>query len=151
MKAMYNILICDDEQDIVNALKIYLDAPDVKLFEASKIFVPKEMPVTEQPLEIPQLCIGMYGEKEDFFTLKGLVEELLDMFAYKVDYAASSERYLHPGRQAVATTFGKKIATFGEVHPAVSERGAAARCKNRPACPSPLCSMYILRMDNYAF
>ena len=35
MKAMYNILICDDEQDIVNALKIYLDAPDVKLFEAN--------------------------------------------------------------------------------------------------------------------
>ncbi len=31
---MYNILICDDEQDIVNALKIYLSASDVKLFEA---------------------------------------------------------------------------------------------------------------------
>ena len=32
---MYHILICDDEQDIVNALKIYLASPDFKLYEAN--------------------------------------------------------------------------------------------------------------------
>lgn len=32
---MYHILICDDEQDIVNALKIYLSSPDLVLHEAS--------------------------------------------------------------------------------------------------------------------
>ena len=32
---MYNILICDDEQDIVNALKIYLSSPDLSFYEAS--------------------------------------------------------------------------------------------------------------------
>lgn len=31
---MYNILICDDDRDIVNALKIYLSDPDYRLFEA---------------------------------------------------------------------------------------------------------------------
>ena len=31
---MYNILICDDERDIVNALKIYLNDADYTLFEA---------------------------------------------------------------------------------------------------------------------
>ncbi|MCM1223113.1 MAG: response regulator transcription factor [Lachnospiraceae bacterium] len=31
---MYNILICDDEIDIVNALKIYLHDPNYNLFEA---------------------------------------------------------------------------------------------------------------------
>ncbi len=31
---MYNILICDDEQDIVNALKIYLNDPEYTVFEA---------------------------------------------------------------------------------------------------------------------
>ena len=31
---MYNILICDDEKDIVNALKIYLHDENYKLFEA---------------------------------------------------------------------------------------------------------------------
>ena len=32
---MYHVLICDDEQDIVNALKIYLAAPDICFFEAN--------------------------------------------------------------------------------------------------------------------
>ena len=32
---MYNILICDDEQDIVNALKIYLADPEYRLLEAA--------------------------------------------------------------------------------------------------------------------
>ena len=31
---MYNILICDDDRDIVNALKIYLSRPEYTLFEA---------------------------------------------------------------------------------------------------------------------
>ncbi len=31
---MYNILICDDERDIVNALKIYLSGEDYRIFEA---------------------------------------------------------------------------------------------------------------------
>lgn len=31
---MYNILICDDERDIVNALKIYLSNPEYRIFEA---------------------------------------------------------------------------------------------------------------------
>ena len=33
-KTMYNILICDDERDIVSALKIYLSGEEYKLFEA---------------------------------------------------------------------------------------------------------------------
>ena len=31
---MYNILICDDDRDIVNALKIYLTPEGYKLYEA---------------------------------------------------------------------------------------------------------------------
>ncbi|MBR1392141.1 MAG: response regulator transcription factor [Lachnospiraceae bacterium] len=31
---MYNVLICDDEKDIVSALKIYLSSDDYQLFEA---------------------------------------------------------------------------------------------------------------------
>ena len=34
MSSMVNILICDDEKDIVNALKIYLNDPDHQLYEA---------------------------------------------------------------------------------------------------------------------
>ena len=43
---MYNILICDDEKDIVNALKIYLNDANYMLFEA---FTEKEaLKVIEQ-------------------------------------------------------------------------------------------------------
>ena len=31
---MYNILLCDDQPDIVNALKVYLSREDYQLFEA---------------------------------------------------------------------------------------------------------------------
>ena len=34
-RKLYHILICDDEQDIVNALKIYLASPDITIFEAN--------------------------------------------------------------------------------------------------------------------
>lgn len=34
MRKMYNILICDDERDIVNALKIYLNDANYTLYEA---------------------------------------------------------------------------------------------------------------------
>ena len=31
---MYNVLICDDEIDIVNALEIYLASEDLKIYKA---------------------------------------------------------------------------------------------------------------------
>lgn len=91
-----------------------------RFFEVSKRFVPKALPLTEQPNEIPSLCLGLYGSDEDFFTLKGIVESLLDTFGVTAEYAASSEPYLHPGRQAVASFNGAAIATLGEVHPDVA-------------------------------
>lgn len=94
--------------------------PAVRFFEASKRFVPQALPLTEQPLEIPTLSLGIYGANEDFFTLKGILESLFDSFGVAADYAASDEPYLHPGRQASATIKGKPLAVFGEVHPDVA-------------------------------
>ena len=34
-EGMYNILIADDEQDIINALKIYLSNPEYSFYEAA--------------------------------------------------------------------------------------------------------------------
>ena len=91
-----------------------------RLFEVSKRFIPKTLPLTEQPLEIPALCLGLYGSNEDFFTLKGIIENLLETFGVTADYSASTEPYLHPGRQAVATFNSSVIATLGEIHPDVA-------------------------------
>ncbi len=94
--------------------------PAVRFFETSKRFVPQALPLTEQPLEIPTLSLGIYGANEDFFTLKGILESLLDSFGITAEYTASSEPYLHPGRQATASIGEQKLAVFGEVHPDVA-------------------------------
>ena len=101
----------------------------VRLFEVSKIFIPKEIPVTSQPEERPVLCIGMYGEKEDFFTLKGIVDAVVNMFAPRTVCERANEPYLHPGRSAVTLINGAKAATYGEVHPNVAASfGIDGRC-----------------------
>ncbi len=93
-----------------------------RLFELSKIFVAKSLPVTEQPDEVPALCLGLYGEGEDFFTLKGIVEAVVALFSDAMPtFERATEPYLHPGRSAVMSVAGKEIATFGEVHPKVCE------------------------------
>lgn len=97
--------------------------PSARFFEVSKLFVPKALPLTEQPDEIPAMAIGLYGPEEDFFTLKGAVEAILDRFGLKASFVRSAEPYLHPGRQAkVAMANGETIGVLGEVHPLTAEK-----------------------------
>ena len=93
-----------------------------RMFELSKIFKPKALPVTEQPHEIPHLSIGIYGNDESFFTIKGIVEEIYEAFGMKVAFTKSKENYLHPGRQANVIMNDSVIATLGEVHPLVLQK-----------------------------
>ena len=79
--------------------------PSARLFELSKVFVPKALPLAEQPDEIPAL----YGDDEDFFTLKGIVEAIIALFSDMTpSYERADEPYFHPGRSAVASVAGKK-------------------------------------------
>ncbi len=91
-----------------------------RFFEVSKRFIPKALPLTEQPDELPQMSIGIYGKDEDFLTLKGIIEEIMKLFGAHTQYKRSEEPYLHPGRQAVVLANNKEAAVFGEVHPAVA-------------------------------
>ena len=92
----------------------------VRYFELSKVFKAKSLPISEQPYEIPSLCLGIYGKDENFFTLKGIIEDIYATFGMDVKFEASSENYLHPGRQANALFENNVVATFGEVHPKVA-------------------------------
>ena len=65
----------------------------------------------------------MYGEG-DFFTLKGVVEELLEavgMKAQKTYDPKAGRPFLHPGRQANIIYDGEVIGYMGEVHPDVCD------------------------------
>jgi len=95
---------------------------NARLFEISKRFVPKALPMTEQPDELKTLCLGAYGEKEDFYTLKGIVEQVMALCGADAKFERSDEPYLHPGRAAKATVNGKTVAVFGEVHPETADK-----------------------------
>ena len=92
---------------------------EARMFEISKRFIPKALPLTDAPDEVPTMSVGLYGNDEDFFTLKGIVEDVLAVFGAEGKFARSSEVYLHPGRQANALLNGECVAVFGEVHPDV--------------------------------
>ena len=70
-----------------------------RLFEIAKIFIPKELPLTDYPDERDTLCVGVFGQNEDFFTLKGIAETVADTFLLDFEYLSgemlnSSERFL---------------------------------------------------------
>lgn len=95
--------------------------PAVRFFEISKRFIPRSLPLTEQPQELPTLCLGVYGDNEDYFTLKGIVESVFAQFGVSVEYVRGNAPYLHPGRQAAALWNEKNVAEFGEIHPDVAD------------------------------
>ena len=55
---------------------------NVRLYELANVYLPKALPLTELPQEQMQLTLGMYGEG-DFFTMKGVVESLMQRMGLK--------------------------------------------------------------------
>ena len=107
----------------------------VKAFEIGNTFTANMLNEEELPDEQYSLCIGMYGKKEDFFSLKGIVEELLKVLGIKgaVFEAESEYGVYHPGRCArIAVPSGRQgaedadilydeLGIMGEIHPDVAE------------------------------
>lgn len=95
---------------------------DVRLYEMGNIYLPKQLPLTELPEERMQLTFGMYGDG-DFFTMKGVIEELLYQTGLrkKAEYDPHADLpFLHPGRKAQIVYDGAVIGYLGEVHPTVT-------------------------------
>ena len=96
---------------------------NVRLYEFGNIYIPKALPLTELPDERMQMTLGMYGEC-DFFTLKGVVEDILDSLGLggTSEYTPTTKHpFLHPGRAADVTIDGEKIAYIGQIHPEVMD------------------------------
>lgn len=92
------------------------------LFEVSHVYIPESLPVDKLPKEKPVLTIGMYGNM-DFYDLKGVVEELLDVLGIvNCEYMPEKEfPAFHPGRAAKLMLNGIAFGTMGEIHPEVVE------------------------------
>ena len=101
----------------------------MKAFEIGRTFW--KNPEGKMPFEKSKLVIGMYGEEEDFYRIKGTIEEMLKgLKINKLDF--EKELYhstFHPGRCANVYTQGVLLGTFGEVHPKVTVNyGIEDRC-----------------------
>lgn len=97
---------------------------DVRLYELANVYLPKELPLQELPDERTQLTLGMYGADADFFTMKGVVQAVIERMGLKQVAAydpQADKSFLHPGRQAKVCYEGKTVAYLGEVHPAVQK------------------------------
>ena len=95
-----------------------------RLFEFAKVYLPKALPLVELPNENARLCLGVFGDEEDFFTLKGVVEELLSVLRVngEVKFEKTTAPYLHPGRCAEVCINQTKIALMGELHPSIRQK-----------------------------
>ncbi len=99
------------------------NVPKAGFFEIGNLFFPKQVPVTELPIEKKSLAIGFYGGKDDFFTLKGIVCKFLDRMGvrgYRFVTEANNETF-HSGRCAAIIMGNHVLGTLGEVHPLVLE------------------------------
>lgn len=91
-----------------------------RLYEMGKVYLPKETPDI-LPDEREVAVVGTFGDKEDFFALKGILDEAFNKLAIQgVEYSAlKTDPAFHPGRCAEITIGEKKIGVIGEVAPAV--------------------------------
>ena len=91
-----------------------------KLYELAKVYLPVEGQVL--PQEPKYLMLGTYGTGEDFFSLKGELDAVLEALRlpaaqYTADTANPS---YHPGRCARITIGGEDVGCMGQIHPLVA-------------------------------
>lgn len=86
-----------------------------RIFELGNIFIPKELPLTEYPDERETICVGVFGEGESFYTLKGFAETVAKALNLSFTYEASAKTFLHPYQTADIFCEGVNVGYLGKV------------------------------------
>ena len=91
-----------------------------KLYELAKVYLPVEGQVL--PQEPKYLMLGTYGAGEDFFSLKGELDAVLEALRLPAaQYTADTTNpSYHPGRCARITIGGEDVGCMGQIHPLVA-------------------------------
>ncbi len=89
---------------------------DGRLFEMGSIFVPKALPLTEYPEEQEVLCVGVFGQMESFYTLKGIAETVADTLCIKFSYERTEKPFLHPYQSATILCDGVEVGYLGKIN-----------------------------------
>ena len=91
-----------------------------KLFEIANRYIPRSLPLSDFPDELPTLCIGTFGNGT-FYDIKGIIEDVADFLNTKFDYAPAEKSFLHPGITAEISCEGEVIGYVGRLDPAIAE------------------------------
>ena len=86
-----------------------------RLFEAAKVFVPGELPLTTYPQERDTLCVGIFGAEETFYTMKAIAETIADSMDITFSYTAAQKTFLHPWQTVTVSCEGVELGYFGKV------------------------------------
>lgn len=101
---------------------------DISIFEIGKGFYKKG----EKYGEDTKLCAVMTGKYSlglnntknvDFYTIKGIAEEMLDYLGYAGRYSFMKKEFpkeMHPGQSAYINVNGTDIGLLGKVHPSIT-------------------------------
>ena len=91
-----------------------------KLYELAKVYLPVEGQVL--PQEPKYLMLGTYGAGEDFFSLKGELDAVLEALRLPAaQYTADTTNpSYHPGRCARISIGGEDVGCMGQIHPLVA-------------------------------
>lgn len=88
---------------------------DGRLFEVAKVFIPKALPLSEYPEERDKLCVGIFGAKETFYTMKAIAATIADSLDIKFDYTETKKPFLHPYQAVTVSCEGIELGYFGKV------------------------------------
>lgn len=116
-------------------------AGGVRLFEAGRVYLPaggedeaggrfpgdRPAPALE-PLMIGALACGDLvpgdwredGVPADFYSLKGVLEQVAGSIGVSIEVIPGTEPFLHPGKAGRVTVGGRDLGWIGELHPSVA-------------------------------
>lgn len=90
-----------------------------RLYEIGRVYFKNQKGLADEPKII---SLGAYGDKMDFYKIKGVVESILDSVgAENVTFTAQRDNpSYHPGRCAEVYSGNTYIGVFGQIHPTVA-------------------------------
>ncbi len=125
----YSIMCTTLVPNIINIMvKNFKNGNDAgRFFELANVYIADALPLTSLPAENKTIAIGAYGDNEDFFKVKGIVEGLADEFNLTFSYRKAERPFLHPGITAEILCGKDVIGYIGKLSYEVCEELSLAK------------------------
>ncbi len=116
----YSVVRCSLMPGMLNTISFNLKQgnKDLKLFELARVFIAKQLPLTELPDEHNNLCLSMTGDY-DFYNLKNRLNKIMASIGVTLEYRQTQNTMFHPGICADIYLYNRKIGEIGEIHPTI--------------------------------